>query len=274
MIELFDTDKKNINRKSSKGNQLKWNRDNIWYKADYTGYEGLSEYVISHLLMSSSLNKSEYVIYDQEQIKYKSSVFMGVSCKDFLKPGEQLITLERLFQSTFGTGLNNMIYHIQEHEERLKFITEKTQEITGIDDFGKYMAKLLTIDAFFLNEDRHTHNIAVIIGAEGKYHTCPIFDQGAGLLADTAMDYPLNSDVYELMDSVNAKTFCQNFDEQLEIAEQLYGTGIHFYFTKNDVNNILKSTIGYEPKIIDRVRDIIFEQMRKYGYLFKEKPLK
>jgi hypothetical protein len=270
MIELFDTDKKDINRKSSKGNQLKWNRDNIWYKADYTGYEGLSEYVISHLIMSSSLNKSEYVIYEQEQIRYKSSVFMGVSCKDFLKPGEQLITLERLFQNTFGVGLNNMVYHISDHEERLKFIVEKTQELTGISGLGKYMAKLLTIDAFFLNEDRHTHNIAVIADADGKYRTCPIFDQGAGLLADTTMDYPLTSDVYDLIDSVTAKTFCQDFDEQLEIAERLYERSISFTFTKNDVNNLLMASIGYEQNVCDRVRDIIFEQMRKYGYLFDE----
>lgn len=37
---------------SSKGNQLKWERQGIWYKADYTGYEGLSEYMVSELLMN------------------------------------------------------------------------------------------------------------------------------------------------------------------------------------------------------------------------------
>ena len=61
MIELFERDKTEINRKSSKGNQLKWERDNTWYKADYTGYEGLSEYVISHLLKKSTLAESEYL---------------------------------------------------------------------------------------------------------------------------------------------------------------------------------------------------------------------
>ncbi|MCR5343044.1 MAG: hypothetical protein K6E70_06760 [Butyrivibrio sp.] len=49
MIELFEKDKKEFNRKSSKGNQLKWETNNTWYKADYTGYEGLTEYVVSHL---------------------------------------------------------------------------------------------------------------------------------------------------------------------------------------------------------------------------------
>ena len=53
---------------------------------------------------------------------------------------------------------------------------------------GVYMNKLLTIDALFLNEDRHTHNIAVLMNGKGDYAYCPIFDNGAGLLADTTMD--------------------------------------------------------------------------------------
>ena len=268
MIELFDTDKKENNRKSSKGNQLKWEKDGIWYKADYTGYEGLSEYVISHLLMNSTLEDSEYVSYEQEEIKYKSNIYMGVSSKNFLNSNDQLITLERLFRSIYGIGLNSMVYRTEDHEERLKIIVSKTQEITGLNEFGIYMSKLLTIDAFFLNEDRHTHNIAVILRDGGKYDYCPIFDQGAGLLADTKMDYPLTGDIYELIDSVKAKTFCQDFDEQLDIAEKLYGKNLKFHFTKKDVDKVLNDVFGYEKIVIDRVRDVIYEQMRKYQYLF------
>ena len=53
-------------RQSSKGNQLKWENEGIWYKADYTGYEGLVEYMISHLLKKSSLAENEFVCYDLE----------------------------------------------------------------------------------------------------------------------------------------------------------------------------------------------------------------
>jgi len=87
MIELFDRDKKEVNRKSSKGNQLKWEKNGIWYKADYTGYEGLSEYVISNLLIKSSLKSSEFVVYEQEQIKYGSQIYGGVASQDFLFKG-------------------------------------------------------------------------------------------------------------------------------------------------------------------------------------------
>lgn len=34
---------------TSKGDQLKWKIDDRWYKADYMGYEGLSEVLVSDL---------------------------------------------------------------------------------------------------------------------------------------------------------------------------------------------------------------------------------
>lgn len=34
----------------SKGDQRKWKIDNLWYKADYMGYESLAEVLVSKLL--------------------------------------------------------------------------------------------------------------------------------------------------------------------------------------------------------------------------------
>ena len=47
MVDLFEQNIKIQSRQSSKGNQLKWENAGVWYKADYAGYEGLSEYVVS-----------------------------------------------------------------------------------------------------------------------------------------------------------------------------------------------------------------------------------
>lgn len=68
MVKMLDEDKKDFYQQSSKGNQLKWFRDGIWYKADSTGYEGLTEYMISHLLQYSTLNQDEFVIYNLEKV--------------------------------------------------------------------------------------------------------------------------------------------------------------------------------------------------------------
>ena len=146
----------------------------------------------------------------------------------------QIITLERLFHNFFGESLYKSMYRIPDHEERLRFLVQQVERITGLQNFGVYMNKLLTIDAFFLNEDRHMHNIAVLMNGKGDYAYCPIFDNGAGLLADTTMDCPLTGNIYILMDKVRSKTICSAFDEQLDISEALYKINLKFCFTKKD----------------------------------------
>ena len=88
------------------------------------------------------------------------------------------------------------------------------------------------------------------------------------LLADTKMDYPLTEDVYDLIKQVKAKTICGDFDEQLDISEKLYGTNLKFCFTKQEVKALLNQATIYSLEERNRVETIIFEQMRKYQYLF------
>ena len=271
MIELFEQDIKLKDRQSSKGNQIKWKKNNIWYKADYTGYEGLVEYVISNLLLKSSLKREEFVLYRPIKIKYKNSFFNGVSSENFLIDDWQIITLERLFQNYYGESLHKAIWCIKNPNKRLEFIVKNVEKITGLKDFGKYMNKILTIDAFFLNEDRHTHNIAILMNEKQEFKLCPIFDNGAGLLADTTLDYPMGNDIYELISSAKSKTFLRSFTEQLDISEQLYESNLKFKFSKKDVEEILsnKEALIYDNTIRERVKSIIYEQMRKYKYLFE-----
>ena len=77
MIKLFDEDVKTSDRKSTKGNQLKFERDGMWYKADNMGYEGLSECVVSSLIQYSSLRKDEFTVYDYETIEYNGNHYRG-----------------------------------------------------------------------------------------------------------------------------------------------------------------------------------------------------
>ena len=134
MIALFETDKKEQDRQSSKGNQLKFERDGFWYKADYLGYEGLAEYAVSKLLGYSNLDQSEYVDYEPEQIEYNGNIYNGCKSKDFTG-GWQLITLERLFKQFTGQGLNKMIYSITDHTARLKRMVDEVERVTGLKDF-------------------------------------------------------------------------------------------------------------------------------------------
>ena len=70
---------------------------------------------------------------------------------------------------------------------------------------------------------------------------------------------------------MNAKTFSDDFEEQTEVSEKLYGMNLYFNFTKKDVDKILDSEEAsiYSIEIRERVRSVIYEQMRKYPIYFK-----
>lgn len=269
MVELFEQNIRTNTRQSSKGNQLKWENEGIWYKADYTGYEGLAEYVISHLLKLTNLNEGEYVLYEPEQIKYKRQIYNGVRSRAFIDEDWQIITLERLFKNVYNESLTSVLWHMSDVKERLEFLVNAIKNITGLNNWGEYICRLFTIDAFFLNEDRHMHNIAVLMNGKGEYKYCPVFDNGAGLLSDTTMDYPMGQDIYQMISEVKSKSVSQDFDEQLDVAENLYGQNLQFLFTKKNVSDIVNNADMYTPEERKRVELIIYSQMNKYKYLFR-----
>ena len=144
MVQLFEQDIKTNDRQSSKGNQLKWCRNNVWYKADYMGYEGLVEYVVSRLLEKSSLKQEEYVLYKTEEISYKRRKYLGCKSENFLPEGWQLITLERLFYGFYNESLYKKLFTIPVTFGKTGIYSRSDgNAITGISDFGKYMSKIL-----------------------------------------------------------------------------------------------------------------------------------
>lgn len=253
---------------SSKGDQLKWNIDNYWYKADRNGYEGLSEYVISQLLKKSSLNEDEYVLYKLDQIKYNNKIINCCKSINFLEEGSKLITLERLYQLNKSESLTSVLSHMDTYEERLKYLCDSIVNITGLNKFGEYLYKMLVIDALFLNEDRHLHNIAVIMYPNGKYDYCPIFDNGASLLSDVDIDYPLNENTIDLIKNVKSKTIGPNFKETLEVAEKLYGTKLEFHYDEKDIDNIVNKCDIYDSKVRNRIKQVLKYQRNKMTYYF------
>ena len=202
MIRLAEKNIRAAQRQSSKGNQLKWEDKGFWYKADYMGYEGLAEYVVSSLLKYSDVAENMYIRYQTEEIFYKRSRYLGCKSRNFLP------------------------------------------------------------------EDRHMHNIGVLLDEQGKYHYCPIFDNGCALLSDTRMDYPLEEDIIELIPQVKSKTLSMDFDEQLDAVENLYGHHIHFSFGRHEIERVLEEEPYYSREVKSRVREILLQQRRKYQYLF------
>ena len=255
---------------SSKGNQLKWHIDNDWYKADYMGYEGLAEVLISSLLEKS--NVPAYVDYLPTSIIYNEKEYHGCKSENFLQADEELITVEKLYRQYTGKGLTNELARIPDIKDRIGYMVENVIEITGLQDFGKYLAMELELDAFFLNEDRHTNNIAVIRSVEsGKFRLCPYFDHGLALFSDTTYDFGLEKTIDECMEKIEAKPFCRDFDEQMDAAEELYGVPLHLGFTTHDVVEELRKFEGiYDAEILKRVEEVLRNQIRKYQYLISK----
>ena len=255
---------------TSKGDQRKWKVDGIWYKADYMGYEGLAEALVSSLLEKSSL-AYPFVSYQPVQIEYKGQVIQGCASRDFLEEGEILIPLEKLYRRYTGESLAVKLAEISEVTERIQYLTDEVEKITELRDFGRYLTAMLEIDAFFLNEDRHTNNIAVIY-QEGtqQYALSPLFDQGLCLLADMKVDYPLERPLETCLEHVEAKPFSADFDEQLEAAEALYGIQLQFHFSLKEVQRELEQIAeGYPEGVRERVNQLLRQQIRKYAYLIK-----
>ncbi len=266
-IDLTTVKKEKIENHTSKGNQPKWHIGEKWYKADHMGYEALAEYVISELLKKS--NVVQFVAYELIKIRYDDKESIGCVCDNFKAKNEMLIPLERLHRQYFGKGLADALAPMENAEERLAYTVNFVEETTGIQDAGKYFAVLLALDAFFLNEDRHTNNIAVLRDEKTKaFRFAPIFDNGLALLSDTN-DYSLETDLYQNIAKVQAKPFDTDFDEQLNAAEELYGSHLKFQFNSEDIYRILDELQGiYDEKILKRVEKLLLEQKRKYQYFF------
>lgn len=270
---------------SSKGNQLKWKQDGYWYKADQFGYESLSEVVTSRLLEMSNIEG--ITCYDPTVITYKENVFRGCCSQDFRKPQELLVPIERLFKNYTSIGLAKQIARIADVKERMKYVDEIVCNVTGIEDFGVYLTKILEMDAFFLNEDRHTNNISLLYDKdEDKYHLCPFYDMGLALFADTRGDFPLHMDYFECRDKIIAKPFSRDFDEQMDVANELYGCHLKFNISANRVADVVQElkeeyllseediaegrVDGYTQQEFKRVEDTLRYQVSKYKYMFQD----
>ena len=270
MITMTQSKRINMDRNSSKGNQLKWFDAGNWYKADYLGYEGLSEYIVSHLLEKSTVFPR--VLYEIDKISYQDGIYKGCRCAGFLHGGQEVLTLEKLFRLEWGIDLTNVLAPM-ELKERILFVVEHVSLLAGLENFGAYLTMLLEIYAFFLNEDRHMNNIAVLRNVNRTFSYCPVFDNGAALFSDTRISYDLGLPLETCYGRIEAKPFNRSFDEQMDVAEELYGVHFYYWFTEKDVERLLSDAIEmYGTEIVNRVLAVMRQQMRKYAYFKKEPP--
>ena len=251
----------------SKGNQMKMCENSVWYKADYLGYEAASEYATSVLLGHSNAEFVSYEICDRVFGKTKQ---VGCKSKDFLKSGQNIVTLHKLFKKNLGVDISVLCSKMSV-SDAIQWVVSEVINLTGLYDFGSYLSGMFALDAIILNEDRHFRNIAVL-QTETGFSYCPIFDNGAAFLSNT-YSYPKGCTdrqcLEKYFDEIEVKPFGHSFDEQLDICEELYGTPLFFRckdLAKECETEILKY---YDEEVLTRIDFVFREMKRKYAYLFK-----
>ena len=165
---------------TTKGTQIKYFKDNYYYKINQDGNEGLVEYITTLILENSSLPKNSYVPYEYCKINGR----LGCRSYNFLKENEEFITMNSLYYRL--TGYNNLtdkIFSMNNISERLLFLLEIANAY-GIDvkQFRNYLEIIMQVDYLIRNVDRHAHNYGIIYNSNtSEYRIAPIFDNGRAL---------------------------------------------------------------------------------------------
>jgi len=261
MTILLVSDEK-IAETSSKGNQEKW-YDGVmdgWYKLDQFGYEALAETLISTILEKSNIETSTpftFVRYCMEKLKVHGRERNGCFSRNFLRPGQSLITINRLLSNHLGTPLKEKLMRLSSDRKRIAYMAEATAEYTGLIEFPRYLTLLFEVDALFCNDDRHLNNIAVIENA-GAYDYCPIFDNGAGLLSNTQISQ-MDIEPKALIAALQARPLNTTFTRQMNSVRNIYGKQLEMpKFSAKELNDTLKPLLMYYA---DRDRSIISDRV-------------
>lgn len=160
---------------TSDGTQIKYFRNNTWYKLDRYGGEGEAEALASTILTLSGYPKKKYVTYSQVLINGRP----GCSCRNFLRKDDQFVTLYRLYMNYCGRDLSAAIQKM-DYDDAIEYVLSFVLKQTGID-LHEYLADTFILDELILNEDRHFNNLGLLFDGDA-FRTAPIFDNGKSLL--------------------------------------------------------------------------------------------
>ena len=247
---------------TTKGNQIKWHRGNLWIKADSMGYESIAEYLST--ILESHIRGLKYVKYDLCTVKEtgtgKMKTYNCCVSESFLTGSEYIVSAQRMIYAILGTEKAKDLVVKRTGVDLLANTIEICSRCTGIDELTiyKYLSTICKLDAITLNEDRHLNNIAFIYDGK-KYRLAPIFDNGMGLLADTE-SFPLNKGYSVWMQSVRARPFCSDFIEQALLFEDFGPLKLDYVHFVNEVNKI---RIPERDKEFERAKGVLMRRLEE-----------
>ena len=238
-----------IQEGTSEGTQIKYRKNNFWYKKDNRGREGLSEYLVSRFMDFTSLESYEYIRYEEGKINGNS----GCRSKNFLTGEDELITFYRLYYNEVGKDLSKVIATMDTMEERIEYVIDFIKASCDLD-IREYLSRVLTLDMIILNEDRHLNNLAIIMRGD-EFMPAPIFDNGVSLLTanqSVNWNFPMKDNVKRVV----ARPFSGSHEKMVEYL----GVGFKVdmieteKWLKTEPDSLEKKVLLYQ---LERYKDII-----------------
>lgn len=240
---------------SSKGSQKKFFKDNHWFKINEFGPEGYAEELASKILACSNLKSDEFVKYERCTIEYNNKLYSGCRSRNFLLPGEQLFSYEKIYFLMTGRVLAEDIIPLSSIRDRIEFVCKIIKEFCNIDVHDS-IAKNLTASMVLLETDRHFNNMAIICNKDvTSFRPAPIFDNGASFLSNYSV-YPPSITLDDIKNDdieIVGKPFSASLDYQAHEA----GYGIRFDFEK------IKGLLSEEKD--SRLKSIAEYSINKYS---------
>lgn len=238
----------------SKGSQIKYCKNNFWYKQDSRCDEGIVECLVSEVLKHSSLAQKEYVIYEHGVVNNKH----GCRSKDFTENGKYtFVTLEKAYSQLTGRSLTEKVRAMDVIEERRDFVLDFFRRYYEFD-LTDYFNKVFTLDLITLNEDRHFNNLGVFLSDDGITNA-PIFDNGLSLLnGNQSVNRHLSID--ENVKRVITKPFAGSPERQYKLFSQ--GFSLDY--------NSLESALGEYPDSF--YKSILLHQLERHKPAFSSEP--
>lgn len=237
-IEEFLIDDKYLVRTNgtSDGTQDKFFKDNLWFKLDRYGDEGIAETTASLILKESGLVSSKFVEYFPCKINGKN----GCYSKNFLKDEESFITFYRLYKNVTGRDLAQVCSKMN-YDDAIEYVINFIKQQTNLD-IHEYLANTFALDKIILNEDRHFNNLGIIYNGTG-FKPAPIFDNGKSFLVGNQNAINKQT-IEEKIKTAYSKNFSPSFIINAKYLEK--------YCTINITSNCLKTIEQLNnPKILN-----------------------
>ena len=237
-IEEFLIDDKYLVRTNgtSDGTQDKFFKDNLWFKLDRYGDEGIAETTASLILQESGLVSSKFVEYFPCKINGKN----GCYSKNFLKDEESFITFYRLYKNVTGRDLAQVCSKMN-YDDAIEYVINFIKQQTNLD-IHEYLANTFALDKIILNEDRHFNNLGIIYNGTG-FKPAPIFDNGKSFLVGNQNAINKQT-IEEKIKTAYSKNFSPSFIINAKYLEK--------YCTINITSNCLKTIEQLNnPKILN-----------------------